>query len=66
MTTQEQLKKEFFDPTEAAIYLGMAPATLARWRSEKAHLPYCKIGGTVRYKKADLDTYAESTRVQVS
>ena len=66
MTNQEQPKKEFFDPTEAAIYLGLSPATLARWRSEKANLIYCKIGGAVRYKKSDLDSYAASTRVQVS
>lgn len=63
MTTQN---KEFLNQTEAAIYLGLSPKTLERWRCEKANLIYCKIGGAVRYKKSDLDSYATSTRVQVS
>ena len=62
MTHQQ---KEFIDPTEAALYLGLSPGTLARWRSEKSNLPYTKIGGAVRYKKSDLDAYANSRRIAI-
>ncbi|SFM54346.1 helix-turn-helix domain-containing protein [Nitrosomonas communis] len=43
---------------EAAEYLGVSPATLAKWASEKTQaLPYIKVGRLVRYRIADLDAY---------
>ena len=42
----------------AAKYLGISPATLAKWASEKTQpLPYVKIGRLVRYRITDLDAY---------
>ena len=61
-TTPEQ---RYFDPVDAAFYIGLSPNTLARWRSEKSNLPYTKIGGAIRYKKSDLDEYADQHRISV-
>ena len=63
---RETATAEYLDATDAAIYLGLSPNTLARWRCEKANLPYHKIGGAIRYKRSDLDAFAETHRVSVS
>jgi excisionase family DNA binding protein len=46
---------------EAANYLGVRE----RWLNSAAArgIPYTKIGGYVRFRKADLDAYIESQRV---
>jgi DNA-binding transcriptional MerR regulator len=42
----------------AADHLGIAPATLAYWRSRGLQaVPYLKIGGRVVYRKTDLDQW---------
>jgi predicted site-specific integrase-resolvase len=42
----------------AADRLGVAPATLAYWRSTGAEeVPYLKLGGRVVYRKDDLDKW---------
>lgn len=43
---------------EAAAYLRISPQTLRRWRSVGRGPAYHKIGGAVRYRLADLDTFA--------
>jgi excisionase family DNA binding protein len=43
---------------QAAEYLSIKPATLAVWRStNRRKLAYVKIGGQVRYRRADLDRF---------
>ncbi|PZO78252.1 MAG: hypothetical protein DI632_07205 [Sphingomonas hengshuiensis] len=55
----------FLTEAAAADYLGLAPATLARWRSVGAQGPaYRKFGGAVRYAKADLDAYVSAAEVR--
>ena len=51
---------------EAAIYLGLSPNTLARWRCEKLNISYCKIGGAVRYKKTELDSYITNQSIAIA
>lgn len=55
----------FLTESDAAEYLGLAPATLARWRSVGTQGPaFRKFGGAVRYAKADLDAYASAAEVR--
>lgn len=61
----ENTNQEYLNPVDAAIYINLSPNTLARWRCEKANLPYHKIGGAIRYKKSDLDAYATNNRIEV-
>lgn len=50
--------------SEAAAYLRMRPATLVTWRStNRQRLPYCKLGGQVRYRQADLDAFIQASLV---
>ncbi len=62
----EYSASEYFDRLETAAYLNLSAHTLDRWRSEKSHLPYFKIGGAIRYKKSDLDEYLDQHRVAVA
>lgn len=54
----------FLNETEAAAYLGLAKATLARWRWRGDRGPsYRKFGGAVRYAKVDLENYVADCEV---
>lgn len=45
-------------PEQAAEYLQITPSTLSVWRStNRRQLAYVKIGGQVRYRRADLDRF---------
>lgn len=50
---------------QAAALLNIAPATLTAWRAKRAkraeRLEYCRIGGAVRYRRADLDAFIENS-----
>lgn len=48
--------------TEAADYLGLAVATLRRWRWSGDGPAYCKLGRAVRYRVSDLEGYLEAAR----
>lgn len=55
----------FLTETAAAKYLGLSPATLARWRSRGDHGPaFRKFGGAVRYGMTDLEAYANGAEVR--
>ena len=45
---------------EAARYLGLAPATLNKWRVYRTGPRFLKLGRAVRYRRADLDAYVAS------
>lgn len=45
---------------QAADYLGMAIATLNRWRCHGEGPMYLKIGRSIRYRKSDLDEFLNS------
>ena len=42
---------------EAAAYLRLGKPTIERWRITGAGPPYLKLGGAVRYRRADLDEW---------
>ena len=58
------MEKHMLTEPEAANYLGLAPHTLATWRCAKRNnLPFFKIGGAIRYRRADLVTWLETRRI---
>lgn len=47
-------------PEQVADVLGVAPHTLAVWRSEKRYdFPYMKCGRLVRYRAADVQAFVD-------
>ncbi len=42
---------------DAAAYLGLAPKTLAQWKSEARGPPSYRVGGRVFYFREDLDAF---------
>ena len=53
---------ELYDVEAAAVYLGgtkpLNPGTLRVWISTKRYdLPFVKIGGSVRFRRSDLDKF---------
>jgi excisionase family DNA binding protein len=54
-------KADLLSTVEAGAYLGVARHTLEVWRSTKRHrIPHLKLGGKVRYRRADLDAWLQS------
>lgn len=49
---------------EAAAYLGLAAQTLRGWRVQKRGPKYHKHGRSVRYARADLDTWLKGSEVE--
>ena len=48
--------------TQVAELLQIKPATLKRWRWSRVGPTFCKIGGSVRYKRSELEKFiADST-----
>jgi len=53
--------------SEAESYLSLAPGTLAVWRCTKRyHLPYIKVGRSVRYRRSALEDWLKSREVSVT
>lgn len=47
-------------PRQTAQLLNVPEGTLAAWRStNRVALPFFKLGGHVRYRRADLDNFIE-------
>ncbi len=60
--TGEQINPDAMTTDQAAEYLGFAPNTLARYRSEKKGPDYYKIGREIRYNVADLNRWYEAQK----
>ncbi len=52
-----------FNDVAAAIYLGLQPTTLRKWRSLGTGPVYIKVGRTVKYTLADLKNYLQQQAV---
>ena len=55
---------EILNTKEAANYVRLGKPTLERFRISGDGPRYCKLGGAVRYRRADLDAWLESRLVQ--
>ena len=55
-------EKEYLNPVEAARLLGLAPKTLARYRQTGKGPVFCRFGNRIRYRRVDLDDWAETRR----
>jgi predicted DNA-binding transcriptional regulator AlpA len=46
---------------QAASFLGIAPKTLANWRSQGKGPKFCRLGRAIGYRQADLDAFVEQS-----
>ena len=51
---------------QAAEFLNLRPQTLACWSITGRHLPVIHVGGAVRYRRRDLETFVEQQTVPAS
>lgn len=58
------MSSEVLTTLEAASYVRLGKPTLERLRVSGDGPLYCKLGGAVRYRKADLDLWLEARRVR--
>ena len=49
---------------EAAAYVRLGKPTLERFRISGNGPVYCQLGGAIRYRSCDLDTWLESRRIR--
>jgi excisionase family DNA binding protein len=63
---KEPLACKLLTVSDVAALTGLSEETLAQWRSQRRGIPYLKVGRSVRYALADVQTYLEGCRVSVS
>jgi excisionase family DNA binding protein len=64
-TERQSGNSDLLTRREAAEYLGVAPGTLAIWKSaERYDLPVIKVGRLVRYRRVDLDNFLRNRTVE--
>jgi hypothetical protein len=56
----QQSKIVNMSASNAAEYLGVTTNLLGVWRFRKIHLPFEKIGKSIKYRFDDLETFKES------
>lgn len=55
------IRGELLNETEAALYLSVAPRTLAHWRRTGGQpLSFVRIGRSIRYSRDDLIQFIEA------
>ena len=55
---------DILNTIEAAQYVRLSKPTMERLRLSGEGARYCKLGGAVRYRKADLDEWLASRLVR--
>jgi Helix-turn-helix domain len=50
-------RDDLLSPEQASEVLRKSLSTLSRWRAEKKGPPYIKNGGTIEYRRSDLENY---------
>lgn len=62
---QNYQSTDLLNSSQAAELLGLSIKTLANWRVSGQHdLPYRRIGGAIRYQYADLQSFANNSKLQ--
>lgn len=52
---------QLLDTNQTAALLGLHPFTLHRWRCNGDRtLPWTKVGGRIRYRRADIQVFTEA------
>lgn len=52
-----RVQDQYFTPADLASRLGIAPQTLANWRSQGKGPAFTRIGGRIRYTSAEVERY---------
>lgn len=55
---------EILNTREAAAYVRLGKPTMERFRISGGGPVFVKLGGAVRYRKVDLDSWIETRRVR--
>lgn len=55
--------KAFLSPEEMADMLGLSKATVYRLIN-KRQIPFNKIGGSLRFRKTDIDKFLDAGRIE--
>ncbi len=58
--------KEWLNPQEVNKEFGFSTSTLAKWRMKNLNLSFSKIGKYIKYKRSDIETFLESSKVEVA
>jgi len=61
----ETTRKEWLNPKEVSKEYKISISILAKWRMERKHLPFSKVGKYIKYKRADVEAFLNSHRVEV-
>lgn len=56
------MKEKLLNVNQASEILGIKPKTLYQWKWMKQHLPFVKVGKSLRISEKDLTDFIERNR----
>lgn len=63
MTKDSETLEPLMTDEEVSAVLNVPPPTLAAWRSTgRVALPYVRVGGAIRYSRADVANFIQANR----
>jgi len=58
------MDNEFLTPRQLAKRLQVDERTVRRWRIEGGGPPFLKLGGSIRYRNADVEAWINDNRME--
>lgn len=60
------IQKEWLTPKEVSIAYSMSISTLAKFRMDRKHLAFSKIGKYIKYRRSDIEAFLNSNIIDVA
>ena len=58
------IQKEWLTPKDVSREYSMSISTLAKFRMDRKHLAFSKIGKYIKYKRADIEAFLNSNVIE--
>jgi len=58
--------KNWLTPKEVNDSYGISVSTLAKWRMDRLHIKYSKVGKYIKYKREDIEAFLNDNVIEVA
>ena len=64
--TIQTSNKDWLNPKEVNQDYGLSVSTLAKWRMNRLHIKYSKVGKYIKYKREDIEAFLNGNVIEVA
>jgi len=58
--------KDWLNPKEVNQDYGISVSSLAKWRMDRLHIPFSKVGKYIKYRRVDIETFLNDNMIEVA